>query len=187
MEFIVSEIEAEAIRAGRPLREPERRLLFFSETGSGAREVAETFEAEGRQDEYEQRIARLIRAARQRADRQRAAAWRAAVQRVAGTDCYLAVMLDESVRRGSGAVAGRNIVSALVVICVALGVYALVWAGLAWYLGHEPSRGERFFYAWVAAVTCTVAYMASRWAFGPRRVDDSIGRVLDVLFRTVNK
>ena len=79
MEFIVSEIEAEAIRAGRPLREPERRMLFFSETGSGAREVAETFEAEGRQDEYEQRIARLIRAARQRADRQRAVAWRDAV------------------------------------------------------------------------------------------------------------
>ena len=40
MEFIVSEIAAEAIRAGQPLRETERLMLFFSETEVNARELA---------------------------------------------------------------------------------------------------------------------------------------------------
>jgi hypothetical protein len=54
MEFIVSEIADQAIRAGTPLSEIERKMLFFSESAPNARELgdlAEAFDREYDQDE----------------------------------------------------------------------------------------------------------------------------------------
>ena len=71
IEFIVAEISDEASRAGRPLSETERKMLFFCESAPNAREfidVAAAFHRECDEDEYERRIAGLIRTARRRAD-----------------------------------------------------------------------------------------------------------------------
>jgi hypothetical protein len=182
MEFIVSEIADQAIRAGTPLSETERKMLFFSESAPNARELAdlaEAFDREYDQDEYERKIASLIRAARKRADKTRAAAWSAALQRLDASDRYLGAMLDETVRSQSVALSRRGVVAVLVL----LAGFVLYQVGLGWYLGHTPARDEEAFYTWLAAMAFAVAYVASRWALGAGRVDGFIGRVLDVVFR----
>ena len=63
-EFLISRIVAEAQRENVPLSEVERKMLYFTESGSTPPEmmaVSEHFDSEYHQNEYEHKIARLIR------------------------------------------------------------------------------------------------------------------------------
>jgi hypothetical protein len=63
-EFLVGRIAAEAAREGAPLSEVERKMLYFSETGwtlPDMMQVNEEFDRNYDQNEYEQKIAGLIR------------------------------------------------------------------------------------------------------------------------------
>jgi len=66
-EFFVSRIVTEAVRENAPLSDLEKRTLYFTETGSDAKQeylddVAE-FEDQHDDREYEQKIARLLKKA----------------------------------------------------------------------------------------------------------------------------
>lgn len=67
--FLASRITEEAERAGLPLSEVERKMLYFSATGwtlDDMAEVLEAFERTYDRRQYERRVARLIRSLRAR-------------------------------------------------------------------------------------------------------------------------
>ena len=69
-EFLIAKIAEQAHLEGVPLSEIERKVLYFSETEwtpPDIAKVSEAFHREYDDKEYEERIARLIRAARKRA------------------------------------------------------------------------------------------------------------------------
>jgi hypothetical protein len=87
-EFLVSRIVTQAQREGLSLSEIEKKMLYFSETAwtlPDIREVSEAFDREYDQDEYEQKIGRLIRSFcsdASRNDRDDFEAWESAVRTV---------------------------------------------------------------------------------------------------------
>jgi hypothetical protein len=181
MEFIVSHIADEATRAGIPLSETERKMLFFSESAPNAREFVDVLEAFDRkcdEHEYERRIARLIRAARKRADKSQAPASAAAVERLEASDNYLVVMLDQTGAHHSQDLSWRGVVAVLTL----LGAVVLLQVTIGWYVGHSPTNDEQGFFTWLAAMVVAAAYLASRWVLGAQRVEDFIGRVIDTVF-----
>jgi hypothetical protein len=106
-EFLIGKIVAEAERVGVPLSELERKMLYFTETGwtlPDMLEVNAAFEREYDNDEYEGKIAGLVRSIHARDDRSEKEIedWNDAVVRLSGEDHYLLVLIDgaESVRNG---------------------------------------------------------------------------------------
>ena len=101
-EFLVARILDEAQRAGVPLSEVERKMLYFSETGWAPPDIVETsrrFDSEYDQSEYETKIAQLIGDARKRAckeNQQECDAWSDAVSTLSKEDHYLLVMIQQA-------------------------------------------------------------------------------------------
>jgi hypothetical protein len=97
--FLIDRILEEAKSEGTSLTEIEIRMLTFSEATSGLKdlEAADIFERDYDDEEYEAKIASLIRRAYEH-DKQsgRQEAWDDALVRVAGRDLYLNVMIDRS-------------------------------------------------------------------------------------------
>ena len=65
-EFLIGRIVEEAKRENIPLSEVERKMLYFSETHCTLPDIAsvsEKFDHEYNQDEYEEKITRLIKEA----------------------------------------------------------------------------------------------------------------------------
>jgi hypothetical protein len=182
MAFITGEVTDEAARAGSPLSDVERRMLYFSE---GPRmpawmiEAEETFQREYDEKDYERRVAALIRAARKRADGDKKAMWSAAIARLENNDNYLCVILNEAIGRGADLRlswrGGVAVVSLLV-------CFAAVPFLVSWLRGHPAGNDEVFFFEWAAMMTAALTYSACRWLFGARRVDGFIGRVIDAIF-----
>jgi hypothetical protein len=182
MAFVTPGIADEAFRAGRPLSETERRMLYFSEGGPHPEKLGalvEAFEQECDEQEYERRIVALTRAARKRADRTKAVTWSAALERLKTTDDYLCAILVGADVFPSPSLSWRGIV---VVLALFASAFLLPFA-LDAYLGHEATRDEVGFHGWLAAMTAAIVYTAGRWLCGAKRVDELIGRVLDTMFR----
>ncbi len=101
-EFLVSKIVDQAQREGLPLSEVERKMLYFSETGwtlPDMEEVNATFEHNCDQEEYEKKIAAVVRRFRQRAQSEspeELEAWTEAVRILSEEDHYLLVLIDEA-------------------------------------------------------------------------------------------
>jgi hypothetical protein len=98
-EFMVGRIVEQARRDGIPLSEVERKMLYFSETGWAPPDIISTmerFECECDTSDYERKIARLIRAALDRADQQEYDAWIDAIRELDKEDHYLGVMVDQA-------------------------------------------------------------------------------------------
>lgn len=98
-EFLIAKIVSEAQCENIPLSEVERKMLYFTETGwtlPDIVKVAEDFEREYDQDQYEQKIAKLVaNAARHirngpRDDYDR---WWAAIRFLQREDHYILVMI----------------------------------------------------------------------------------------------
>ncbi len=99
-EFLISKIVAEAKREGIPLSEVERKMLYFSETDwtlPDIMQVNEEFERDYDNDEYEAKIAGLIRSYLKRAqieNEEEFDAWTRAEEKLREGDHYLLVMID---------------------------------------------------------------------------------------------
>jgi hypothetical protein len=100
--FLIGQILIEADREDVPLSELERRMLEFSEVEKTPQDFAELnaeFESEHDSDEYEEKIASLIRnrfdglTAIQSLELDR---WNEAVSTLASEDHYLLVMIDKA-------------------------------------------------------------------------------------------
>jgi hypothetical protein len=180
LEFIVSEIADEAVRARKPLTDVERRMLSFDESAPDAHQLAEVLEAFERdydESQYEQRIAGLIRAVRKRADATKRTHWSAAIRRLEDSEAYLGVMLMQAGVSADSHVP-RGVIVFLLLLSLGLVLFMLV---LAWYLGQTPTKDEQFFYFWVAIMSCVALYQLGRWVLGAERVDGAISRVIDAV------
>jgi hypothetical protein len=136
LEFLVSCVLREAELEGTPLSEVERKMLFFSETYPvlpDLEEVAQKFEEECDQDQYEEKMAALSRNAYQRLKQESpdmVRRWIEAIKVLGSEDHYLLVFIFNP-GSGFGALAqgarprgdlGRLILMALIVVCLLIAV-----------------------------------------------------------------
>ena len=99
-EYLAGKIADEALHEGVPLTEVERKMLYFSETGwtlPDMKEANEEFDRDYNQDEYEQKIAGLVRGIQARNEgrsEEEKGAWYQAVLKLCDGDHYLLVLID---------------------------------------------------------------------------------------------
>ncbi len=178
-EFLVTGIVAQAQREGVPISEVERKMLYFSETAwtlPGIMEVSNRFDRECDPQEYEKKIARLIRNARKRArkvDRQDFEAWSDAIRVLSEEDHYLLVMVEEA----GALVRPRGDLlklwgAGLAVACIGLLVASLSDRYIK--LTRESWR----ILAWAIAVCVAGAYPVLCAILGRQNAAELIGRFL---------
>ena len=101
-DYLASRIAVEAIREGVPFSEVERKMLYFSETDwtlPDMKEVSAEFDRDYNQNEYEQKIANLVRKitssdhSQSQTDTE---AWDEAVEKLSEGDHYLSVLVSAS-------------------------------------------------------------------------------------------
>ena len=158
-------------------------MLYFSESGGtlpDMSEVADAFHRKYKDDDYERKIARLIRAARKRPGGKNAAAWAHAFAVMSKGDHYLLVMIN---RAGSGE--NRQVGWRAFPVVVAIGcIYALFQFLLSRYLGHDVEHDlDVVFIVWAAAALATALYLLLRFVLGAGAVDAVVNKVLGALFR----
>jgi len=101
-EFLIARIVEEAKRENIPLSEVERKMLYFSETHWTLPDIAsvsEKFDHEYNQDEYEEKITRLIKEAAIHDHQQSAEQydlWWDAIRLLKKEDHYILVMIDRA-------------------------------------------------------------------------------------------
>jgi hypothetical protein len=123
-DFLVSCVVSQAQREGAPLSDVERKMLYFSETSSPSpamREVNEEFERHYDQEEYERKLARLIRNACRRLDDGERRRWDAAVNVLRRGDHYVLVILDRARIRPRGDLL-KLVLTAIVVTALLMAV-----------------------------------------------------------------
>jgi hypothetical protein len=179
-EFLVAKIAEEAQREGVPLSEVERKMLCFSETGwtlPDIAEVSDQFDRECNREEYEKKIAKLIRNARRRTrkeDKQEFDKWSAAVRRLSKEDHYVLVMTQMA---GISVGQSGNLPRALIAVIV-FGFFAPVaLAYLASQFGLEFTRGSVGFFGWVIATTAVVIYGLLRVFLGRDRAEELFDKI----------
>jgi hypothetical protein len=106
LDFLAATIAAEAKRENVPLSEVERKMLYFSETEWTLPDMAKVsaeFDRKYDQDEYEQKIAGLIRGLTgQFKSKEESDAWDAAVGGLGDRDRYFQVLLGLSHKKSAG-------------------------------------------------------------------------------------
>lgn len=96
-EYLIGRILAEAERDGVSLTEVEHKMLYFSETGGtlpGIATINAEFERDYDQDEYEEKIAGVIRTLLANATPEEQGTWDDAVLKLCEGDHYLMVLID---------------------------------------------------------------------------------------------
>jgi hypothetical protein len=146
-EFLVSRIVDEAQREGVSLSEVERKMLYFTETGwtlPNIMEVSDEFNRDYDQNEYEKKIASLIKSAVKRnrkENSEEAESWRNAVRKLSNEDHYILVMIGQA-GVPTGRVSDRWTGNRIGVIFVCIVVALMVTAR---YLGlWIPRAGTEF-------------------------------------------
>jgi hypothetical protein len=107
-DYLANSIGEEAQRAGTPLTEVERKMLYFTETGwtlPDIKEVSAEFDRDYDQNDYERKIGELVRkiqvrlAAQGQQEQER---WNAALEKLSHGDHYLLVLADAARAKGKG-------------------------------------------------------------------------------------
>jgi hypothetical protein len=99
-DYLVKRIADEAEREGTPLSEVERKMLYFTESGwtlPDMKEVSAEFDRSYVQEEYERKIAQLVRRIHDRDETQselEREAWDSAVEKLSEGDHYILVLID---------------------------------------------------------------------------------------------
>ena len=183
-EFLISEIVTEAQRENVPLSEIERKMLYFTESGwtlPDIMKVSETFDSEYDQDEYEQKIAKIIAKTDGRIRKQSRDdydKWWAAIRFLQREDHYLSVMIRMASLRPPGDQL-RLFATALVIVGA-----ILIW--IFFSIKHNipiPSRDDVGIAVWVILAFLAFTYMLLRFIVGAKRTDDLTSRAIEKLVR----
>lgn len=183
-EFLISNIVAEAQRENVPLSEVERKMLYFTESGwtlPDIMQVNEDFDRDYDQDEYERKVAKLVRNVdrRMRKDSpQDYEEWWAAIRFLQREDHYLSVMIRLAGLKPRG--------DQLRLFVTALGIVALILISIFFsikYNIHMPSRGELGIFVWAVLVGLSVAYALARLVLGSKRTDGFTSKILERVVR----
>lgn len=157
-EFLISRIVTEAQQENLVLSEVERKMLYFSETAwtlPDIMTVNEEFDRQYGQDEYEQKIAGLIRKSYKRACKDSAEeyeSWRAAIRRLEKEDHYLSVMITLAGLRPKGDQARLFFAGMGVATCLVLGIF------LCDRYNIKLPRGGLGVYIWAFTVCAVFVY-----------------------------
>ena len=186
-EFLVSRIIEEAQREQVSLSDVERKMLYFTVSGRMPEDMvdaSDSFDRDYDQDEYEEKVTKLVRTAATRARREKEyATWWDAIRRLKRGDHYILVMIGAAGLRpphdnlkllGTG----------LAVVCslvLAIMVSASYKIDFSKYL---PSKEAFGLYIWIAAVSIAIGYSLVRWVVGGDRFDNLIGKILAKLSGT---
>jgi hypothetical protein len=186
-QFVISRIVEEAQQEGTPLSEPERKLLYESAVLEPARNLAEAsedFDTPSRQDQYERRIAGLIRSFDRRARKERSdewVIWWDAIQLLKKHDNYVVVMIDRARLSPPGDFL-RLWATGLAIVSLILVVIFLAIFVADNYKNHLPSGKAFGFYIWTTVACVAVGYGLIRWILGAERLDNLSDRVSKKLF-----
>jgi hypothetical protein len=184
-EFLVSRIVAESQREALPLSEIERKMLYFTESGwtlPDIMEVSDEFDREYDQDEYEKKIAKLIRNALSRNQKESKAAydeWQAAIRILRKEDHYLLVMIDMAHLRPPGDqfklfLTAMAIVTAILVAEFLSVKYRITFPEYFRYL----RRDFIFLYMWVGLVVAVVVYYVAVVFLGRQKANDATAKLI---------
>ena len=182
-EFLIAKIFAEAQRDNIALSEVERKMLYFTETGwtlPDIMKVSEDFDRDYDQDEYEQKIAKLVARADKairKGPRDDYDRWWAAIRFLEREDHYITVMIRLAGLRPSG--------DQLRLLATGLGIVIVILTSTFLSIKfnvHMPS-GDLGIFVWVFLACAVVAYMLLRFIVGARRADDFTSTALERLSR----
>jgi hypothetical protein len=183
-EFLVSRIASEAELEGMPLSETERKELYFSESAwtlPDMERVNEEFERSYDQDDYERKIAALIRNARKRdglTSPEDKKLWSEAIQFLRQEDHYILVMIRQA------GISTRPPGDLVRLLATGFGLVGLVLC-LALVLNYfhvDASKAAFGFYAWVVVVGALALYMLLSVVLGRARTDRFLGRIVEKVF-----
>jgi hypothetical protein len=141
-DFLAGRIAAEAAHENVPLSEVERKMLYFSETDwtlPDMNKVSAEFDRDYDQNEYEQKIARLIvniAADRHRENEAEREEWDAAVEKLSDGDHYLSVLIGEADRR-RGPLSMRDFLKASPIAFVLISTLLVLGALINWLFATE--------------------------------------------------
>lgn len=187
-EFLISRIVAEALREDAPLSEVERKMLYFTESGwtlPDISSVSEDFDRDYDQNEYEKKIAKLIRKAAKH-DRKEShdeyEAWWDAIRFLKKEDHYILVMIRIAGLRPAGDQLKLFATGLAIVICLLWGIFLSVkyQVDLPKYM---PSRYALSFYIWATGICAVLVYLVFRFVIGWKRTDDLTSKVLEKVIR----
>jgi hypothetical protein len=187
-EFLISRIVAEAQHENVLLSEVERKMLYFTESGwtlPDMAAVSEDFDSEYDQNEYEKKIARLIRNAAKhdrKESRDEYDAWWAAIRFLKREDHYISVMIGIAGLRPAGDQLRLFGAGLAIAICFLLVTFLSVKYQID-FSKYAPSRGVLTFYIWAIGVCVVIAYLLLRFIAGKKRADDLTSKVLEKLVR----
>lgn len=182
-EFLVSKIAEEAQREGVPLSEVERKMLYFSETDwtlPDMASVSEAFDREYDHDEYEKKIAQLVRHVRARTRKenpQELEDWKDAIDVLGKEDHYILVMLGEggvSVPNPPGIPSVWRVLGTMVLL-ILLAVFGFD------YLTRNMSKERAGSYFVLGAVWLLGLYLVLSVLLGSEKRDQLITKVMDKL------
>ncbi len=183
-EFLVSSIVSEAGLENVPLSEIERKELFFSETGWTLPDMLrlnEEFERNYDCDEYERKIANLIRNARMRAEQTDPGgrkSWSDAIEILSKEDHYILAMI----RQAGGSTRPRDDLLKLLLTAFAVIALFLILTIIAEHFRIDTSRPALRYYLWVAAISVVALYLSAFAVLGRKSTENLLGRILVKLF-----
>lgn len=187
-EFLISRIVLDAQRENVLLSEVERKMLYFTESGwtlPDMTAVSEDFDRDYDQNEYEQKIAKLIRKAAKhdyKESREEYDSWWSAIRFLNREDHYISVMIRVADLRPAGDQLRLFGTALAIVICLLLGTFLSVEYQID-FSKYVQSRGVLTFYIWSTGVCAVVAYFLLRFIIGRKRTDDLTSKVLERLVR----
>jgi len=183
-EFLISKIVEEAQREDILLSEPERKMLYFSETGWTLPDMAaasDEFDGAHDRPDYEKKIARLIRNAGKLAQKQSSSEydlWWQAIRRLRAEDHYLLVMIRQAGLRPRGDLLKLWGAAGAVVTAFVLLIFFFIKFGIDF-----PTRRTLTPYVWVSACLALIVYQSLRYFLGAKRVDDWLFGLIERLIR----
>lgn len=141
-QFLISRVLDEANLEHVPLSEIERKMLYFTEVHPSSPDIYEVnaeFERSYDSDDYEAKIARLLKSARRR-DQQHSVPqeqqWREALNALKNEDHYILVMVGQAFGSGSMKGAGSRMRDFLLYVAIAVGLVLLLVLASMWKSGH---------------------------------------------------
>jgi hypothetical protein len=141
-QFLISKVIEEAKVEQVNLSEVEKKMLHFTEVHPSLPDIYEVnaeFERDYDSDEYEAKIAALLRNARDR-DRQsspsREQDWKDALDALKHEDHYILVMVSQAFGFGSASAGGHRVRDFLIYIVVGIGIVLFIVLKTLWKAHH---------------------------------------------------
>jgi hypothetical protein len=128
--YLIDQILAQADREGIALTEIERKMLYFSETGSTLPDIMNInreFDENYDQNEYEKKIVKLIQGIYRRHKSNPDDSWDDAVSRLRTEDHYLLVMVESAFHEPSRSRRGDIVRLILAVIFILAVMFPLIF------------------------------------------------------------